>query len=205
MSFFICLFISFHLKFLLIIMFFVGAKYSFDVQQTCRMAAYTSCRSVLETFGKSFVKTHRKKCNKHVCKVELSAETTMTDVFKHFEVCKVVAVGDRLLGDDASDVLVQRAVQLPSAGNFAALYSLLSEGIHTALLLRDSDGRVIVPYDLPAPEKRFLVRFFLSRQDDVVIHDVDGSFRAPRLNEISTPSPSPPSSDEKQKRKKPKA
>lgn len=171
------------------------------MQQTCRIAAYTSCRSILENFGKSFVKTHRKKCNKNVCKVELSTETSVTEVFKHFEVCKVVAEGDGRLGDVASKALIERSVQLPSAGNFAALYSVLSEGIHKTFILRDSDGRVIVPYDLPPPEKRFLIRFFLSQKDDVVIHDVDGSLRAPRPNEISTPSLSPPSSDEKQKRK----
>jgi hypothetical protein len=80
----------------------------------------------------------------------------------------------------------------------------LSEEIHNAEILKDSRGRVIVPYDLNPPEKRFWIRFLLAENKKVVILCPNGLFRDPEPDDIRTPSPFPPSSNEKKKRKKAK-
>ena len=126
--------------------------------RACRIAAYASCRYVLETFGQNFVKLRRRKYNQKVCKYDLSATSTMTDIFKHFDECINVTNDNKLLlGDKMSNSLEASGYKLSTVGSFAAaIYSILSNAIHQADILRDKDARVAVLFDIPPVEKRFL-------------------------------------------------
>ena len=174
------------------------------MRKACRIASYVSCRKLLENFGKDYVKKHRTKKIQRVCNINLCDET-MTAVFTHFEICMAVSNDDKmLLGDNLGNKLQARGYRLPTTGSFASTYSKLSEEIHDSDILKDDDGRVIVPYDLDLPLKRFWVRFLLSKNCEVVIQDSDGQLREPKPYEISTPGHTPPSSDKKPRRKKSK-
>ena len=104
-----------------------------DMGRACRIAAYASCRYILQTFGQNFVKLHRRKHNQKVCKYDLSETSTMTDIFKHFEVCINVTNDNKLLlGYKMSNSLEASGYKLPTVGSFAAIYSILSHAIHQA-------------------------------------------------------------------------
>ena len=172
------------------------------MRKACRIASYVSCRSHLENFKKAFVRKHRTKASQRVCKFNFCNEANMTEVFAHFEICTAVSNDEKmLLGDGLSSNLTSRGYRLPTSGNFASIYSKLSQEIHSSDILKDNVGRMIVPYDLDSPLKRFWVRFLLADEREVVIQDCDGHFREPNPEEINTP---PPSSDAKPRRKKSK-
>lgn len=78
-------------------------------------------------------------------------------------------------------------IQFPSAGSFLETFKSLSESIHAQDWMRDSEGDIIIPYDMDAPQKRFLVRYFKATRRGVVIADVDGTLRPPTDAEVETP------------------
>ena len=125
----------------------------------------------------------------------------MSDVFKHFEECPGVTNGDRLLGDEISTKLETIGHRFPTSGSFREIYSTLSSEIHNADILKNDNGSVIVPFDLPHAQKRFWIRFLIARGESVIIQGANGLFRLPKPHEINTPLPSPPSSEEKQRKK----
>jgi hypothetical protein len=87
---------------------------------------------------------------------------------------------------------------VPTSGNFASIYSKLSQETHSSDILKGNVGRssIIVPYEFDPPLKRFWVRFLLADEREVVIQDCDGHLREPNPEEINTPGNTPPSSDE---------
>ena len=180
------------------VVFFIGTHWNFDVRKACRIASYVSCRSNLENFGKGFVKKHRTKASQRFCDFNLCPDAKMAEVFTHFEICMAVTSDEKmLLGDSLGSKLRSRGCRLPTTGNFVSVFSRLSHEVHTSDILKDDVGRVIVPYDLDPPIKRFWVRFLLADEREVVILDCDGQFREPKPGEINTPGNTPPSSDSK--------
>ena len=113
----------------------------------------------------------------------------MTEIFQHFELCEGVSKDDKmLLGDDLSDQLNKKGVHLPTSGSFVKIYKTMSEKLHNvSSLLRSSSGAVVIPFDLPNEEKRFLVRFLKANGHDVLVASDDGSLRFPHDDEITTP------------------
>ena len=170
------------------------------MQKACRMASYMPCRTLLEIFGKEFVKKHRKKAFQNVCNCSLYADSTISEIFTHFEVCMAVTSEDKImLGDKLCSNLQYRGYQLPTTGCLVSAYSKLTQELRTSDILKDDVGRVIVPYDLDLPLKRFWVQFLLTDSQEVVILDYDGHLREPRPEEIIAPP-----SFEKPRRKKSK-
>lgn len=104
------------------------------------------------------MKKHRKKPYQNVCQFNLCADSTMTQVFTHFDICPTVSSDDKmLLGDKLGEKLQTRGFRLPTTGSFTSAYSKLSHEIHTSDILKDDIiGRIIVSYDLDLPLKRFL-------------------------------------------------
>jgi hypothetical protein len=82
------------------------------------------------------------------------------------------------------------------------IFSTLSQRIHTASIVKDDDGRVIVPFDLPPATKRFFIRFLIASGEEAIILKANGCLRKPHDHEIFTPESSPPSSEEKKPRKR---
>jgi hypothetical protein len=121
----------------------------------------------------------------------------MTDIFRHFEICPGIATSDKLLGDEMSDILEAKCIALPSNGSFADLYHTLSQEIHNCGVLKTDAGKVVVPYDLPPPLKRFWVRFLIADHQEVVVHGASGNLRKLHSDEVMT---TPPSSAEKKRK-----
>lgn len=157
------------------------------------LAAYSSCRQLLEQFAENFVEQHEEFHSSGLCICELSPKSTKTAIFKHFEQCRAVTKdSDTLLGDELtlalrSVMLNDTAVRPPTTGNFANLYGSLSTGIHSCNWFRDDMGAVVVPNDLDPSTKRFLIRALLALQEQVVVADSFGSVRLPLPDEINSP------------------
>ena len=116
----------------------------------------------------------------------------MNAVFAHFERCPCATRDEKLImGDNLSSVLRQRQIKLPSKGIFKDLFEEFSEDIHRFNVLKTDFGKVIVPHDLPAAEKRFYIRFLMASNEEVVICGVNG-FRPPEEAEVVTPPTTPP-------------
>ena len=140
------------------------------------IAMKEGCRILLEKFGLYFVKLHHRK---KLCTDAFGSKPTTDDIFDHFETCSGVSCGDKLLGDE---------IKLPTSGSFVKTFNQLSDlfdQIHSTLI-KSLDGKVLVPDDLSAAEKRFYVRFLLAHGEEVAIFAF-GDCRAPRKNEICFP------------------
>ncbi len=120
------------------------------------MAIRAGCRSFLENYGLSFVKRHNKS---KLCTHVFGIKPTTADIFSHFEWCRKVTSGDKLLGDELSEVLDIKDIKLPTSGSFATIFNSLSARIHNASLIKDSNCKILVPDDLSTVEKRFYIRF----------------------------------------------
>ena len=163
-----------------------GISNTVNIHNAVKIASYASCRSLLETFGRDFVKKHSKNDFK-TCQKSLTMNSTMSDIFGHFEVCECVTKHDKLLlGDVMSEALKNQKIKLPTSGSFKRIYSSLSDLVHNSSILIDDFGKVIVPVDLDDAEKRFWIRFLYAIGKKVVVLGATG-LREPYENEINTP------------------
>lgn len=153
------------------------------------LAAFCSCRSVLEDFAKKFIDKHRSYNDTcpPLCTRVLTMHEMQCSIFGHFEDCCGVASDKTASIEDESVHALKETDIKPPEGSLQEIYRHLSNFIRRSEWLRDEIGEVIIPYYLDPPVKRFLVRFLKANRMSVVVADVNGEVRDLFPEEVETP------------------
>ena len=150
-----------------------------------KLAAELSYRRAIEKFADGVARLHDsqvKNCTEKMYNHNVSTTTKLT----HFEYCKDLLRDSGHVFDKQHDEKLPPFAHPPKKGNLRDLFHSLSRRVHKSQILRTQDGKAVVLYDLPAVEKRLLVRTLLCQGEDVVIFD-GTSVRPPHDNELHTP------------------
>jgi len=152
------------------------------------LASECSCRSVLEKLAKSFLDEHH---HAKLCQHQFSFNESTSSILRHYDECEgVTREENNRLGDKISSQLNRLGVQQASQGTYLTTFKNLCDNIHNSELLKTDDDKVIVPSSMSNIDKRFMIRYLIGKGYDlesVLICGYDGSLRAPREEELTTP------------------
>ena len=163
--------------------------------QLVNSAMNSVCRTLIEDFSKDFLKKHKKYNSTSSCSTILNTSSTTTAILDHYEsCCAVTNSNDKLLGDEFSNALSTKGINLPSSGSFKKIFSELSDRLHTGIV-RTAESKIVVPNTISGVEKRFLIRFLIAKGESVAVLTHDGGFRDVLKSDYETPPSSPPTID----------
>jgi len=154
-----------------------------NVAEVTKLAVMASNRTDIEYIANNFVKRHYKD---HPASCSNWNSNTTSGICRHIEICPVLGDRSGLPNYSFTDFRSQN-IPVPSEGTLKRAFAELSHEIHTVKIIKTKDRRnILIAGDLPAAEKRLLIRYHLSRGYHVKVVDDDG-LRDPIGDEVTTP------------------